>query len=318
MDTSEPLALLLIEDSPADSRLLQEHLRDAIQSGDVTLQVVRRLADAAQALREMSYSCVLLDLGLPDSRGIEAVTVLRAVERGLTMIVLTGSDCDETARQAMQLGVEDYIVKARHDSGLLLRRIRFAVHNRRRQQALDAEPETVFARGSRDAITGLANRCLFADRAELAIAQAERGGIGVALLSIGFNALPGPDEETQRAATERAQRLIGDALQKTLRRSDSVACTAWGEFGVVLMPTGTRFDATQIVQRLFVHLQELELAPLSPQPHIGMAIYPEDGRTWEVLFEQAGQAMFWARRNDVGVCISEREQTPDPLPDLLP
>lgn len=314
MDKSEPLALLLIEDNPADSRLMQEHLRDAIQSGDVILQVVRCLSDAVQALRNMAYSCVLVDLGLPDGQGVTSIAALRAIDARIAMIVMTGMDNDDTARQAMQLDVQDYIVKARHDSGLLLRRIRFAVQNRRQRLALDAEPPAAFHRASRDPVTGLPNRWLFADRAEMALVQAERTKVGTALLSISFDGLPALDDQGQRPLAEEALRRIGGELQRSLRRSDTVAATDPGEFAVVLTPTGTRAEVELITQRLQRQLQTLELLSLNLRPHIGMALYPDDGNSWDVLIEQAEQTMFRARRQGVDIAASARPQSAESVP----
>lgn len=305
MDNTEPLALLLIEDNPADSRLMQEHLRDAIQNGDVILQVVRCLSDAVQALRNMAYSCVLVDLGLPDGQGVTSIAALRAIDARIAMIVMTGMDNDDTARQAMQLDVQDYIVKARHDSGLLLRRIRFAVQNRRQRRGQDAEPPAAFHRASRDLITGLPNRWLFADRAEMALVQAERTKVGTALLSISFDGLPALDDQGQRPLAEEALRRIGCELQRSLRRSDTVAATDPGEFAIVLTPTGTRAEVELITQRLYRQLQTLDLLSLNLRPHIGMALYPDDGSSWDVLIEQAEQTMFRARRQGVGIAASE-------------
>lgn len=306
MDNIEPLALLLIEDSPADSRLMQEHLRDAIQRGEVILQVVRSLADALQALSNMAYSCVLVDLGLPDGQGVASIAALRAVDARIAMIVLTGMDSDDAARQAMQLDVQDYIVKARHDSGLLLRRIRFAVQNRRQRRTLEGEPPAAFHRASRDPVTGLPNRWLFADRAEMALMQAERTDVGAALLSISFEGLPAPDEEGKRPLVEEALRRIGGELQRALRRSDTVAVTDPGEFAVVLTPTGTRAEVEMIAERLHRQLQTLDLLSLNLRPHIGLALYPDDGTSWDVLIERAEQTMFRARRQGIGIAVSGR------------
>lgn len=305
----EPLALLLIEDSPADSRLLQEHLREAIQRGEVMLQVVRRLSDAAQALNRMKYSCVLVDLGLPDCQGVTAIEALRHVDPDVAMVVLTGHDSDDLAQQTMQLGVQDYLVKGRYDAGLLLRRIRFAVQHHRQLAQLNAAKAESFASVSHDPVSGLPNRPLFQDRATLALAQAERTGVGIGILSIGFDGLPEGEDDLSRSHVDAALRRIGSALDECLRKSDTVAAMARGEYCVMLAPADASFDAMVVARRFDEMLRALDIPGIRLTPNIGIAIYPRDGDALDELLEHAEQAMFRAQRAGGGVCQYESRES---------
>lgn len=291
----EPLALLLIEDSPSDSRLLQEQLREPIQRGEVMLQVVRRLSDAVTALKRLKYACALVDLGLPDGHGIDSLAALRKIDPDVALIVLTGHDSDALAQQIMALGVEDYLVKGRDDGGLLLRRIRFAVQHHRREGRGNGGTVDAGASFGRDPVSGLPNRALFEDRAVCALAQAESGGAGVSLLSIGIDGIP--DD-----AADMRQR-IGAAMTSTLRNSDTVAMLADGEYAVLLAPTDARFDALAVARRLEETLRAIDTAD-GPAlcPHIGIARHPRDGLTAAALQEHAEQAMFRAQRIGAGIC----------------
>lgn len=124
---SEPLGLLLLEDSPADSRLLVESLRDAVASGQVVVQTVRRLADALRELKRMRFSCVLVDLGLPDGEGVAHVGRIREADPGVAVIVLTGLGDQRAADEAFRLGAHDYLLKGQYWGEELLQVIRRAV-----------------------------------------------------------------------------------------------------------------------------------------------------------------------------------------------
>ncbi|WP_293002671.1 GGDEF domain-containing response regulator [Nevskia sp.] len=308
----EPLALLLIEDSPADSRLLQEHLRDAIQRGEVMMQVVRRLSDATQALNRMEFSCVLVDLGLPDGQGVATIEALRAVDPDVAMVVLTGFDSDDMAQQTMQLGVQDYLVKGRYDAGLLLRRIRFAVQNHRQLVQLNTARQESFASASQDPVTGLPNRPLFEDRARRAIAFAERTGCELGIVYVGIDGLPAGGDDASRIATDALIRRIGTLLAESVRKSDTVAATGGGEFVSILVPTDVNFDAVIVARRFNEMLRTIDAAPLQLVPFIGVAVYPRDGETLDELVEHAEQAMFRALRAGGGVCVWEGQVTAHP------
>lgn len=108
---AEPLGLLLLEDSPADARLLVESLRDRVQDGSLMIQTVRRLADALRELKRFRFSCVLVDLGLPDGQGVANVSRIREADPDIAIVVLTGLNDQQAAQEAFRLGAQDYLVK---------------------------------------------------------------------------------------------------------------------------------------------------------------------------------------------------------------
>jgi DNA-binding response OmpR family regulator len=118
--------ILLIEDNPGDVRIIRELLREA-NGASVALVCADRLSSGIQQLTEGGVDLVLLDLTLPDSKGLETLTKMRAAAKGLPVILLTGLDDEELAVKAVREGAEDYIVKGSVSAQTLARAIRFAV-----------------------------------------------------------------------------------------------------------------------------------------------------------------------------------------------
>jgi CheY-like chemotaxis protein len=85
----ERLPVLLIEDNPADLRLVEELVEEEAP-GRFRIESARRLADGLEALRAGAYAAVVLDLSLPDADGIEAIGAVRAVAPSMPVIVLSG------------------------------------------------------------------------------------------------------------------------------------------------------------------------------------------------------------------------------------
>lgn len=127
MTSSAPLGLLLLEDSPADSRLLVESLRDQTSAGTVVIQTVRRLADALRELKRFHFSCVLVDLGLPDGQGVRNVARIREADPGIAIVVLTGLSDERAAEEAFRLGAQDYLIKGERLGEELLSFVRRAI-----------------------------------------------------------------------------------------------------------------------------------------------------------------------------------------------
>jgi len=123
------IRLLLVEDDDGDAMLVGEHLEDAGLS--VHTEHVRTLNEAVERL---DVDCVLLDLGLPDAHGLDALRQLLGAGAP-AVVVLTGRTDTETGLKAVAAGAQDYLVKGEVDGELLSRSIRYAVQRRQLQAA---------------------------------------------------------------------------------------------------------------------------------------------------------------------------------------
>ena len=122
--------VLLVEDDEGDALLVRECLREAgVLESDVIWR--RTVGEGILALAE-NPSCVLLDLGLPDAQGLEALHSLVALENALPVIVLTGRN-DRTGVDAVAAGAQDYLVKDDITPELLDRTMKYAVQRRQAQ-----------------------------------------------------------------------------------------------------------------------------------------------------------------------------------------
>ena len=127
--------VLLIEDNPADARLVTEYLRERF--GDVCrVRQVPTLADGINAMREHDVDIVLLDLGLPDSVGLEGYITIQAHAPATPVVILTGDADEDKALRALRVGAEDYLAKQEADGVTLIRAMRHAVQRKQLTQQL--------------------------------------------------------------------------------------------------------------------------------------------------------------------------------------
>jgi serine phosphatase RsbU (regulator of sigma subunit) len=128
---AEQVAVLLVEDDDGDAFLVEELLREA---GDgAQLRRARLLADASALLP--GTACVLLDLGLPDSQGLEGLRWLLREAPGAAVVVLTGLADEYLGEEAVRAGAQDYLVKGEVTGKMLHRVIRYALERRRWDEA---------------------------------------------------------------------------------------------------------------------------------------------------------------------------------------
>jgi CheY-like chemotaxis protein len=130
------ISVLLVEDNPTDYALLQRALSGAPRR-PAELTHAGTLAEAIARLGETRFDLVLLDLGLPDSQGVETFAQLHAHAPNLPVLVLTSSeDEEEIGRAAVAQGAQDYLSKAEVQPPWLVRSIRYALERARLQREL--------------------------------------------------------------------------------------------------------------------------------------------------------------------------------------
>ena len=122
------VTILLIEDNPADIYLIREMLSE--KTHDIILEDADSLAKGIARLEAGDIDLVLLDLGLPDSQGIDSVKNIYDRFGQLPIIVITGLSDEQIGIQAVQEGAQDYLIKGQTNGSLLLKAIRYAIERK--------------------------------------------------------------------------------------------------------------------------------------------------------------------------------------------
>jgi PAS domain S-box-containing protein len=135
---SDPcIQLLLVEDNAADAALLREAL-DETTYGSFRMTHTRRLDEAMRRLESEPFDVILLDLGLPDSQGLQTLERIRNRTRKTPVVVLTGLANEVLGVRAVQDGAQDYLVKGETAAAMMGRAIRFAIERKRAEEAFQA------------------------------------------------------------------------------------------------------------------------------------------------------------------------------------
>lgn len=127
------IKILLIEDNPGDARLIKEYLTD-VKNLKLHLSTAIRLEEGIGILENELIDIILLDLKLPDSEGLGSFDKIFSITPNIPIIVLTGLNDENTAIKAVQMGAQDYLVKDKVESDLLIRSIRYAIERKRAEE----------------------------------------------------------------------------------------------------------------------------------------------------------------------------------------
>ena len=130
--------ILLVEDNPGDACLIREYLAE---KGILALQIahVDTLAKAQEQLTGSNFDVVLLDLNLPDSKGLDGFEVIHAMIPSLPIVILSGVEDEALAIQAVHKGAQDYLVKGEVNGQFLLRCMRYALERQHIRDEIEKE-----------------------------------------------------------------------------------------------------------------------------------------------------------------------------------
>ncbi len=137
--------VLLVEDNQAEADLIEELLLETnvnrTECHRLSVSCTDRLSKAQQILVSEHFDVILLDLSLPDSQDLSTIIKIQEYSLNTPIVVLTARNDEELAVQSIQAGAQDYLVKRKIDSEVLMRSLRYAVERQHNQEALQKSEE---------------------------------------------------------------------------------------------------------------------------------------------------------------------------------
>lgn len=130
----EPIRVLIVENDPGYAKLVRTILSASAHPHET--DIADCLKAAIIRLQNNIFDIALLNMGLPDSAGIETISNLNKNCPNTPIIVFTGLDDEKTGIDAMHNGAQDYLIKGQIDTNLLTRAIRYAIERKKIEQKL--------------------------------------------------------------------------------------------------------------------------------------------------------------------------------------
>ena len=287
--------VLLIEDNPDDVGLVERILESSDRPYVVT--AVERVDESVPLLDADEVDLVLLDLGLPDSSGLESFDRLRAQAPDVPVVILTGESNLATAREAVRRGAQDYLVKGQLEGNLLIHAVRYATERHAFYQELEQL-------SLRDPLTGLYNRRGFWLLAEQSLRLAKRNGRESVLLLADVDDLKSINDTHGHLIGDRALCAVARAFLGAMRESDIIARLAGDEFvalAVEAYPPGIPSLIRRFRESLAAESRSCEAID-RVSVSIGIAPFaPTTAPTLEELMDAADREMYQEKREGVRI-----------------
>ncbi|MCI0506655.1 MAG: EAL domain-containing protein [Gammaproteobacteria bacterium] len=306
------IRLLMVEDNPADARLVQEMLADSANSRKIELTRTGRLKEALELLHNSSFDVLLIDLGLPDSQGLDTLYQIQTAKPSLPVVVLSGHDDEQLALEAVQAGAQDYLVKGQGDGNLLTRALYYAIERKRSEERLAYLAQY-------DPLTDLPNRALFRERLTRALKLAMRRREPAALIFLDLDHFMDINDTLGHDAGDELLLNVAARLKNCIRAEDTIARLGGDEFTIILGRIIHKEEAATVAEKIIDVMSRpfsLNNNEVFVTASLGIATYPACGGNPETLIKNADTALYSAKAQgrsnyqfyeaEMNVAVSER------------
>lgn len=294
MNAAEPIRILLIEEDADYALVIQNRLKSDLKYRFEPIHTPTLEAGLLE-LTQRAPDLILLDLNLPDTRGLETFDRIRSQNPMVPVVILSATDDETVALEALKAGAQDYIIKGQVDGKFLTRILSYNMERSRLQIELQRLSLV-------DSLTGLYNRRGFTTLAAQHLKLASRSKRGFGIFSIDVDGLKGVNDREGHAAGDRLIKSVGDILGSAFRASDIIARIGGDEFVVMAMDIQHGHLAlleSRLHERASQHNDRRGAAPAAAFSVGAVYFDPAESATLESLLEKADQLMYAKKRSAV-------------------
>jgi len=310
-------AILYIEDDAGIAYLVRKRLE--------TYGYLIELADSGRKGLDKYdasiHDLVIADYQLPDMDGCQIIRELKEKNNFTPIIMLTGAGNEKIVIEAFKLGVADYLVKDVNqvflellpnitESALFTKNL--VKKNESQQKELEYYAKELEERNKElqklaqhDALTGLANRAVFHEALQGAIARAHRNSQNMALLLIDLDGFKSINDTYGHQAGDLFLKEISARFKSILRESDHIARIGGDEFAVILEDLHDPQDAAIVANKLLASMRQpitVENQEVKITVSIGIDSYPSCGQDAVQLIKNADAALYLAKKEGKNAC----------------
>ena len=284
------IKLLLVEDDQNEALRISKMLKEGLQN-QFTLEQRLSVSEALDLVQRETFQAIILDLHLPQGESFESIPQFIQYCPEAPILILSGIEDEAQAIHAVKSGAQDYLIKGQTSSSTLCRAIRYAMERHRATQRI-----TQLAHY--DHLTGLANRGLFYERLNCAVARCNRNDMAMALMFLDLDHFKAINDSLGHECGDSLLKTVATRIKKCIREIDTGVRLGGDEFAILLEQIISVEDVAAVAQRIL----QLLAQPIIVNHHqlqvtgsLGVTIYPWDSANPQELLSHADAAMYRAK-----------------------
>ena len=306
-NTNREHATVMVCDDDITIRLL---MSETLRNIGLTVVEAQDGQEAIDKFEQYQPDMILLDVEMPYKNGFEVCRYVRQHPRGksLPIIMITGSDDMHSIQHAYNTGATDFQSKPLKWS-ILAQRVRYMLRASQAFKDLSGKEKELRQLAYFDTLTGLPNRQNFHEKLDKFLHLADRKDYKAAILYLDLDRFKRINDTLGHSYGDELLIKVAQRLNQNLRVSDvlgvnnddnvgRIARLGGDEFIIFLSEIDNRQDIAAVAERVINTLSQptqLKQHEVVVTPSIGIAIYPDDGRTTEELLKNADTAMYHAK-----------------------
>ncbi|MDD5226054.1 MAG: diguanylate cyclase [Candidatus Omnitrophica bacterium] len=250
-DQRHPVAavrMLLVDDDPDFAKIIQISLR-VDKRVSFEIETAHTLESALKILQKKNFQMILLDLGLPDSRGLETFEKIAAAHPEIACVILSGTDDEVLSLEAVKKGAQDYVVKGEVGSGVLARILSYALERHLQKQQKVELNEHLEKLSFLDPLTQLLNRRGLQRMLTRELEISGREGANLSVILIDLDNFKPVNDTLGHAMGDIVLQEISKILKKTVRMTDHVSRVGGDEF-IILLPNTRLVEGIHFSERI--------------------------------------------------------------------
>ena len=292
------ISLLVVDDDIVDLEMVKRHLLKSIHNIKITEATS---VDEGLALYDKhQFHIVLLDYRMPQRNGIEMILELRTHIRdyGTAIVMMSSAEDDKLATACLEAGAQDFIPK----SEITPRRIINAILHAQTRFKLEQDLRNSYIRSKdlaeKDGLTGLANRFVFEEALQVAIANNGRNEFKLGLLLFDIDNFKKVNDVHGHDVGDEVLKAVTARILGALRGNELFSRLGGDEFAIMITNLHTGIEIGAISKRIISSLDKpikTNHLEFKIEISMGMAIHPDNSCDSKELIKCCDIAMYRAK-----------------------
>jgi diguanylate cyclase (GGDEF)-like protein len=295
-DNKEKTTVLYVEDDSSIRDLVTFVLGQKFP--ELTLLAAENGQEGLALYEAKRPEIVLTDIRMPVMDGIRMAREIRKLDREARIIILTASSDTKRLLEAIDVGVNQYVLKP-IDTEKLQAAVEHCLAGLRLERQLRERDEHIRQMAYSDSLTGLPNRELFNELLHQSLAQANRHRRPLAVLFLDLDRFKMINDSLGHPVGDQLLQMAARRLRECCRREGDVVARRGGDEFIVLLPELDDLqEPARVAQKIvdaFARVFVLQEHELFISTSVGVSVFPHDGRDSETLIRNADLAMYRAK-----------------------